>query len=199
MTMIITGGRAHLARRLSTYFSPPVMPVVAGCAVGWRTTWPSYDGLLWGLYGCGSWVLLCTAVAFAGTRLGWWPTHVPSERGPRLMLLAATLLAAAAVWMTCRRLGAPAPLLAVGTTAPLLAALLLVSTWVTNVSLHTGAAAAGVTLLTLELGPAWVLLYPLVAAIGWSRLRLRAHSLGQVLAGAALGTTACVAVVCLGR
>jgi membrane-associated phospholipid phosphatase len=199
MAMIITGSRAQVARQLSTYFSPPVMPVVAGSAVSWRTTWPLYDGLLWGLCGCGSWVLLCTAVAFAGTRLGWWPTHVPSERGPRLMLLAATVLAAAAVWMTCRRLGAPAPLLAAGVTAPLLAALLLVSTWATNVSLHTSAAAAGVTLLTLELGPAWALLYPLVAAIGWSRLHLRVHTLGQVLTGAALGATACVAVVCLYR
>jgi membrane-associated phospholipid phosphatase len=199
MAMITTGtSQTNLARQLSLYFAPPVMPVVAGSAVSWGTTWPYYDGLLWGLCGSGTWALLCAAVAFAGTRLGWWPTHVPSERRPRLMLLGASAVAAAAVWMICGRLGAPPPLLAVGSTAPLLAGLLLASTWATNVSLHTSAAAASVTLLTLELGTVWALLYPLVAAIGWSRLHLRAHTPLQVLTGTALGTV-CVVLTCSSR
>ncbi|MEW2577979.1 phosphatase PAP2 family protein [Streptomyces syringium] len=171
------------------------MPVVAGGAVGWRMTWPHADGLLWGLCGSGSWALLCAALASAGVRLGWWPTAVPSRRGPRLTLLAASTVAAVAVWLVCGRLGAPAPLLAVGRTAPLLAALLLACTWAGNVSLHTSAAAAGVTLLALRLGPGWALLYLLVAAIGWSRLHLRVHTPAQVLMGAVLGATACVAMM----
>ncbi|OEJ28760.1 hypothetical protein AR457_34740 [Streptomyces agglomeratus] len=114
------------------------------------------------------------------------------------MLLAASVLAAAVVWLICRRLGAPAPLLALGSTAPLLAALLLASTWASNVSLHTSAAAASITLLTLHLGAGSALLYLLVAAIGWSRLHLRVHTLDQVLVGAVLGAATCVAMLYFG-
>lgn len=84
-------------------------------------------------------------------------------------------------------------------TTPLLAALLLASTWASNVSLQTSAASASVSPLTLELGPAWALLYLLVAAIGWARLHLRVHTPGQVVMGAALGTTVCAAVICFHR
>lgn len=189
----------RLARRLSLYFSPPVMPVVAGSAVSWRTTWPHHEGLWWGLCGSGSWALLCAVLVLIGVRLGWWPTTVPSKRGPRLTMLATAVAAAVAVWPVCGVLGAPVPLLELGSTAPLLAALLLACTWATNVSLHTSAATAGVTLLTLQLGSAWALLYLLVAAIGWARLHLRVHTPAQIAMGAALGAGVCVAVVCLTR
>ncbi|MFJ8148840.1 phosphatase PAP2 family protein [Streptomyces sp. NPDC096048] len=172
--------------------------MIAGSAVSWHNTWPRYDGLLWGLCGSGSWALLCVAVTFAGTRLGWWHAHVPSRRRPRLALLSVSVVAAAAVWLLCERLGAPASLLGLGSTAPWLAALLLACTWVSNVSLHTSAATASVTLHALELGPAWTLLYPLAGAVGWSRLHLRAHTPRQVLAGAVLGTV-CVALISSSR
>ncbi|WP_367048646.1 phosphatase PAP2 family protein [Streptomyces sp. Je 1-332] len=107
------------------------------------------------------------------------------------MLLAASVITAAAVWLVCDTLGAPAALLAMGCMAPLLAALLFACTYAGNISLHTSSAAASVTLLTLRLDPAWALLYLLVAAIGWSRLHLRAHTPAQVFAGAAAGAMVC--------
>lgn len=183
--------RTRVARHLSRYFAPPCMPVFAGAAVSWRVTWPHYDGLWWGLFGSGAWALLSAAVAFSGTRLRWWPAPDPSERRPRLMLLAASVITAVAVWLVCDRLGAPATLLAMGCMAPLLATLLFACTYAGNISLHVSSAAASVTLLTLQLGPPWALLYFLVAAIGWSRLHLRAHTLTQVVAGAAAGTMVC--------
>ncbi|MFC8142387.1 phosphatase PAP2 family protein [Streptomyces paradoxus] len=123
---------------------------------------------------------------------------MPSQRGPRLVLLGASVIAAAVVWLACGYLGAPPTLLAAGRTAPLLTALLLACTWTGNVSLHTSSAAASITLVTLLVDVRGAVLYLLVAAIAWSRLHLRVHTPAQVLVGALLGTVAvCAATVYL--
>lgn len=192
-------GRTKLARLLSAYLAPPCLPVAVGAAVSLRITWPHPGGLLWGLFGSGTWALLCAAMALVGARLGGWPSLTPSGRRPRLLLLSASAVAGVCVWLLCVRLGAPAHLLAVGRTAPLLAVLVLACTLAANVSLHTASAAASVTLLALYLGAGWAVLYLLVAAVGWSRLHLRVHTRLQVLSGAALGTSVCAAVVLLHR
>jgi membrane-associated phospholipid phosphatase len=113
------------------------------------------------------------------------------------VLLGASVIAAAAVWLVCGYLGAPAPLLAVGRTALLLTALLLAGTWTSNISLHTSSAAASTTLVTLLVDVRGAVLYLLVAAIAWSRLHLRVHTPAQVLLGAGLGTAVCAADVYL--
>ncbi|CAM5509906.1 hypothetical protein STENM223S_03090 [Streptomyces tendae] len=196
MAMITAGiRRTRLARLLSTYFAPPCLPVVAAGAVSLRITWPNADGLLWGLFGSGSWALLCAAMTPLAARAGRRPALMPAARGPRLRLLAASVLAGMGVWQACAWLGAPPELLDLGELAPLLTGLVLACTLAGNVSVHTGSAAASVTLLSLYLGAGWAVLYLLVAAIGWSRLHLRAHTPAQVVAGAVLGTTACATAV----
>ncbi|WCN05264.1 phosphatase PAP2 family protein [Streptomyces sp. M92] len=189
--------RTWWARLLSTCFTPPLLPVVTGAAVGWHLTRPHPYGLLWGLGGSGSWALLCAALATTGTRMGWWPSPVPSQRGQRLLLLGMSLIAAAAVWLVCGHLGAPPALMALGRTALLLTTLVLVCTSASNVSLHTSSAAASITLVTLQVHVWGAVLYPLVAAIAWSRLHLRVHTPAQVLLGAGLGTAVCTATVYL--
>ncbi|MGZ3119654.1 hypothetical protein [Streptomyces sp. H62] len=184
---------------MSAYLAPPCLPVAVGAAVSLRITWPHPGGLLWGLFGSGTWALLCAAMALVGARLGGWPSLTPSGRRPRLLLLSASAVAGVCVWLLCVHLGAPAHLLAVGRTAPLLAVLVLACTLAANVSLHTASAAASVTLLALYLGAGWAVLYVLVAAVGWSRLHLRVHTRLQVLSGAALGTSVCAAAVLLHR
>jgi membrane-associated phospholipid phosphatase len=44
-----------------------------------------------------------------------------------------------------------------------------------------------VLILLLVYGPVWSSSLPVLAAIGWSRVRLGAHSVAQVLVGAAVG------------
>ncbi|MFD7919872.1 phosphatase PAP2 family protein [Streptomyces sp. NPDC059740] len=161
--------------------------------MSWYGSEPPLAGLLWGLGGSGSWALSCAALAFVGARLRWWPDPVPSRRGHRIVLLTASVMAGAAVWLLCRHLGAPRPLLAVGAVAPLLVALVLACTCFGKISLHTSAAAASTTLLVLLVDVRWAVLYVLVAAIAWSRLQLGAHTPPQVLTGAGLGTAVCCA------
>ncbi|MFE3525561.1 phosphatase PAP2 family protein [Streptomyces sp. NPDC059161] len=141
------------------------------------------------------WALSCVALAIAGSRLRWWPGSVPFRRRHRAPLLAASLIAGAGVWLLCKQLGAPRPLLALGVMAPVLVAFVLACTCVGKISLHASAAAASTTLLALLVDVRWAMLYPLVAAIAWSRLQLGAHTPPQLLAGAGLGTAVCCATV----
>ena len=60
-----------------------------------------------------------------------------------------------------------------------------------EVSVHAAVAAGAAVILTLVLGPVLVISWPLVGAVGWSRVRLRDHTLAQVVAGAVMG--ACIA------
>jgi membrane-associated phospholipid phosphatase len=57
-----------------------------------------------------------------------------------------------------------------------------------KISFHSGALAAAVVLAFWYGGLLGLLLVPLLAAVGWSRVRLGRHSAGQVLAGAAAAT-----------
>ncbi|MFD5468258.1 phosphatase PAP2 family protein [Kitasatospora sp. NPDC127059] len=64
--------------------------------------------------------------------------------------------------------------------------ILVITVW-WKVSVHTAVAAGAVTCLGIALGPLWLLLYPLVAVIGWSRVVLRDHTTAQTIVGAVVG------------
>lgn len=189
--------RTLLARRLGVWFAPPVLPAVAGSVVSWSATWPSLRGFVWGVAGAGAWAMLWAAWAVWGVRSGWWPSPAPTQRRHRLWLVAVGAGSAVVVWAGCAGLGAPHELLLLGAGLPLGVALALACTCMANVSLHTMAAAGGVTLLVLHVDARCAVLFPLVVAIAWSRLRLGVHTRWQVLVGAALGTAFSAGVVFL--
>ncbi|MFF1837438.1 phosphatase PAP2 family protein [Streptomyces sp. NPDC058231] len=67
-----------------------------------------------------------------------------------------------------------------------LAATMVVTVW-WKVSVHTAVAGGVVTILILAFGVALAPLALAIAAIGWSRVRLRDHTVAQTIAGALLG------------
>src|ERR671933_454424 len=67
--------------------------------------------------------------------------------------------------------------MAVGFGTSLLVAL------VRKISIHVAVAAGAVVILVLVFGPAWLLLVPLIAAVGWARVVLNDHSPAQSVAG----------------
>jgi len=83
--------------------------------------------------------------------------------------------------------GAPRDLTAlVGTVLALTVATIAVTSfW--KISVHAMVAAMTTGILAALYGPALWLLLPVVAAIGWARVRLTDHTLAQVLAGAGVG------------
>ncbi|MFI1971831.1 hypothetical protein BLA24_06720 [Streptomyces cinnamoneus] len=191
-----TGAADLLARRITRCFSPPVLPVAAGCVVSWHATWPRPAGLVWGLTAvvCGAVGVLVMAF---GVRRGWVSDLDVSRRAERPLPLACASAGAALVWLVCRHLGAPRELLAPAALAPAGGAAFLLCTRFGKVSLHTCAAAGSVVLLALRVAPLCALLAPVPAAVGWSRVRLGAHTRAQVWAGALLGggLTAVVLVI----
>jgi hypothetical protein len=56
-----------------------------------------------------------------------------------------------------------------------------------KLSVHAGVAAGTTLVLTLVFGPALLATAVMVAAVGWSRVRLRDHTTWQVVAGTAVG------------
>lgn len=65
-----------------------------------------------------------------------------------------------------------------------------------TVSVHTATAAGTAAVLVLEFGPALWAVLPVVAAVGWARVRLGDHTVAQVTGGAIVGF--CVAAGVMG-
>ena len=65
-------------------------------------------------------------------------------------------------------------------------ALLAINT-VWKISVDAAVASGVVGMLAVVHSPWWNLAYPLVAAVCWSRVTLRYHTVAQTLAGASLG------------
>jgi len=63
-----------------------------------------------------------------------------------------------------------------------------------KISLHTGFTAAMTAIMVMLYGRAGVLVISLVLLIGWARIELRRHSVGEVTAGALVGSLVVVAV-----
>lgn len=181
-----TGERA--ARLVTEIFAPGVLVVVILLAVGWYSA-PDPSGLGWGLLAA----LFCGIVPYGilivGARLGWWSDHHVGDRRQRLVPLAIIIVCVTAGIATLVFLGAPRPMVA-------LVAAILVTLFVTlaitvaarwKISVHTAVAGGVVVLLALTYGLYTLALVPLVGLVAWSRVRLRDHTVAQVIAGAALG------------
>jgi membrane-associated phospholipid phosphatase len=84
-------------------------------------------------------------------------------------------------------LGAPRQMIAlvVAMLATISAILPITAFW--KISVHTSAASGAVAVLAVGVSAWCWAAFPLVAVIGWSRVALRDHTPGQVVAGAALG------------
>ncbi|MEU7864838.1 phosphatase PAP2 family protein, partial [Nonomuraea sp. NPDC049141] len=84
-------------------------------------------------------------------------------------------------------LGAPRPVLALAAAGLVgLVVAVTVSHW-WKMSIHSAVAAGTVVVLVLTFGAGLLATAPLLALVGWSRVRLRDHTVPQVVAGLALG------------
>ncbi|GIG59878.1 hypothetical protein Lfu02_42500 [Longispora fulva] len=187
---------ARPARVITEVFAPAVlaaaMPVVVGLHAG--PTWLA--GLGWGLLTVVFSAVVPYAVIRIFMRLGRieGDHHIGDRRQRTVPLLFAMLSVLLGV-LALHFLGAPREDVAIG--AVMLAVLLV--TGVVNalwwkLSAHTAVAAGSVAVLVLLFGAALLVAVPVVAAVAWSRVRLRDHTTAQVLAGIGLGAVVATAV-----
>ena len=85
-------------------------------------------------------------------------------------------------------LGAPRQLIALllAMLAGLAVTAAITTRW--KISLHTAVASGTATILIIVFGPALLPTMILVLSIGWSRVHVRDHTVGQVAAGTVVGT-----------
>ncbi|MGC5017426.1 phosphatase PAP2 family protein [Micromonospora sp. DT47] len=166
--------------------APAVLVTVLTVAVGWHGAGGAH-GLAWGLLA----TVFASGIPFAyivgGVRRGRLTDHHVGVREQRRVPLLFGLASAAAGLALLAALGAPRPVLALVAAGVVgLVVAVSVSHW-WKMSIHSAVAAGTVVVLVLTFGRRMLVVAPLLAVVGWSRVRLRDHTVAQVVAGGVVG------------
>ncbi|MFJ7910965.1 hypothetical protein [Kitasatospora sp. NPDC096204] len=177
--------RTIWARRITDGLEPKnvilaLLPLLGGLRYGW-------PGIGWALFAVVFAAVVPTLIIRYGMRKGTVSDRHVGRRQRRLTvfpLIMASVLLGFAVMIA---LDAPTDLtaLVLAMFASLVPILVITAWW--KVSVHTAVATGAVICLAIALGPLWLLLGPLVPAIGWSRVVLRDHTTAQTVVGAVVG------------
>ncbi|MCL7460942.1 phosphatase PAP2 family protein [Micromonospora echinofusca] len=181
------GRTLRLARFVTELTAPAVLVSALTLAVGWHSTRGGAHGLAWGLLA----TLFVSGIPFAyilgGVRRGRLTDHHVGVREQRRVPLLFGLCSVAAGLALLAVLGAPRPVLALAAAGLVgLVVAVTVSHW-WKMSIHSAVAAGALVVLVVTFGAGSLAAAPLLVLVGWSRVRLRDHTVPQVLAGLALG------------
>ncbi|MFI9332765.1 hypothetical protein ACIGZJ_35190 [Kitasatospora sp. NPDC052868] len=176
------------ARRITDGVEPKnviiaVLPLVGGLRYGWQ-------GVGWAAFAALFAAVIPTWFIRRGVRRGSWEDRHVGRRQRRLVVIPFVMLSVLTSLLAMLRLDAPTDMVAMvlAMFASLIPILVITVWW--KVSIHTAVAGGAVVCLAIALGPWWLLLGPLVAVIGWSRVVLRDHTTAQTLVGAVVGALA---------
>ncbi|GAA2140776.1 phosphatase PAP2 family protein [Kitasatospora kazusensis] len=144
-------------------------------------------GLGWGLFAVLFAAVLPTWFIKRGMRQGRWEDRHVGQRKRRLVVIPFIMLSVLTSLGVMVWAGAPADMTAmvVAMFAALVPIMVITVWW--KVSVHTAVASGAIACLAVALGPWWLLAYPLVVAIAWSRVVLRDHTPAQTVVGALVG------------
>ena len=177
-----------VARVVTEVFAPAVWAALMPLAVAIHATAPSWAaGLGWGLLAVLFSAVVPYGIIYFGVRRGKLTDHHISVREQRRLPLVYGLLSVLAGLAALILLGAPRPLIAM---VVVMFAVLLVTTAINQVwklSAHAAVSAGSVGVLVSVFGPALLVAFLVVALVGWSRVRLEDHTVGQVVAGTVVG------------
>ncbi|WP_371687353.1 phosphatase PAP2 family protein [Micromonospora sp. KC723] len=176
----------RLARLVTELTAPAVLVSLLTVVVGWHAAGGAH-GLAWGLLA----TLFASGIPFAyilgGVRRGRLTDHHVGVREQRRVPLLVGLASAAAGLALLAALGAPRPILALVTAGVVgLVVAVTVSHW-WKMSIHTAVAAGAAVVLVLIFGSRLLAAAPLPVVAGWSRVRLRDHTVPQVVVGGMVG------------
>ncbi len=181
-----SSARRRVARILTEVFQPPA--VVSILLLISPAVEPGFPGTIWfGVLGALFVCVLPLAYVLLMVRLGKLSDHHVSDRKERAPLLMLALVSVVMGLLVLNVIHAPTSvsvmILALIGGITVLAAVSLV--W--KISGHASAISAAAVIAALMFGPAWLPLLLLVPAVGWSRVVLRDHTRGQVIAGSLFG------------
>lgn len=176
------------ARLVSNLLSPPVIWAIMAFPIAFRDADSQRQAITWAvMYG----VLVCLLpllfVALMVRRGKITDIHM-QVRQQRMMPFVVSMVCTSLAWWVLRFMGAPAvlPLFALFSLAQIMVIAMITLVW--QISMHamsiSGAVVAAFTFFGLI--PA-LLLLPLIVLVGAARLKLKRHTLPQVIAGTAVG------------
>lgn len=178
--------RNHTARWLTEVFQPPV--VVSIQLLISPLTEAGFPGTMG--YGALAALFVCVlplVVLLVLVRLGKVTDHHVSDRRQRAPVLLMALACIAVGLLLLDTVNAPQSVTAMVLAVVGGVAVLAVVSPFWKMSGHAAAVSCAAVVLVLMLGAAWAPLLLLVPAVGWSRVVLRAHTPGQVVAGSLFG------------
>lgn len=176
-----------VARLITEVLAPWVIVLVLPLAVAWQATHALGPMILWGLLVSVTSSILPMGVIVWGARTGRWEGHHVRNRAGRLVPFLALIISSTVGLTLLLVLSAPRLLTALDIS-------MLTSLFVTGaitakwkISMHSAVAAGAVVVLAVTYTPIMWAFSPLVAAIAWSRVRIRDHTTAQVVVGAIVG------------
>ncbi|MGP0222004.1 MULTISPECIES: phosphatase PAP2 family protein [unclassified Paenarthrobacter] len=183
---LLTGPWRTFARGLTEVFQPPV--VVTLLLLISPAIEPGFPGTAW----FGALAAFFTCVLPLGyvlvlVKLGRITDHHVSDRRQRTPLLLLSLVSVLAGLAVLQWLHGPASVSVMIIALIGGIAVLAVVSAFWKMSGHGSAISAAAVIVVLMFGPAWSPVLLLIPAVGWSRVVLRAHTLGQVIAGSLFG------------
>jgi membrane-associated phospholipid phosphatase len=187
----------RLARGVTEVFAPAVIITALFLAVGWHDA--GIRGLLWGLAAAGFTSIGPFAVIVVGVLRGRFTDHHLTTREQRVVPLTVAVALLAAGILVLAFGGAPREVIAVDAVMLGGLAITVPVTLFWKVSMHTGVAASVAAVLTMVFGGPAVAAWAMVALVGWSRVRLGAHTPAQVLVAAPVGAVVAAVVFALVR
>jgi hypothetical protein len=175
-----------VARRVSDVFSPPVLSGGLAVILSGHGAASLGSTLTWG----GTYVALADLVPVAyiiqRLRRGLVSDLHLRIRAERTRPVLVTVACVGLVTALSLALGAPRPFQAFMALTLFQAVVLALVTLHWQISYHSAAAAGLVTATLILWGSSALALAPVLPLVGWARMRLRRHTLGQVVAGAAV-------------
>jgi membrane-associated phospholipid phosphatase len=182
----------RLARLATEVLAPWVWVLGLPLAIAWQATHSVGAALLWGLVVGVTGSVIPMIVIVRGAKSGKWDGHhVTNREGRVIPFIACTSSLAGGIAILVLG-GSPIDMIVL---AGAMFATLTVSVIITfglhwKVSMHAAVAAGAVVILVAAYGSwLWILMSAAVV-VGWSRVRLGDHTIGQVLVGGVVGIVA---------
>ena len=176
------------ARLTSDILSPPVIWRFLAFPIAFREARSREQALLWALTYC---VMVCVV---PGLYIGWmvWRGQISDVhmeiRKERIRPFLVSMVGTALAWWMLHLMGAPPLLPFFALVSLVLLGSMLLVTLVWQISMHTMSITCAVVAAgaLYGVGPA-LLLTPLIPVVGAARIKLRRHTLAEVIAGVLLG------------
>jgi hypothetical protein len=191
--------RRRVAQLVTEVTYPPIVVVTLLFVVAWRSTPSALQALKWGSAASLFAAVIPSLLILSRLRRREVADHHLSRREHRPLFLAVSTVSMLAGLGLLAWGGAPRALVALGTVLAVGLAISTLVSLVWKMSIQTAVAASTVVTVALMFGPPFLALGGLVGLVGWSRVELDAHTLAQVVVGAALGGAIAAIVLSLLR